>query len=183
MMREKEETYGRHQGKRNIREGESLVSGAKHLKTFSDRLSGYIAALEKNNIEFNESFIYEGNLSIESGKAAVDYFFNLPVIPDAVFAVEDFTALGVMKGLKERKINVPSAFGVIGFANESFGEHISPSLSSVDQQTVQMGKDAFGLLMDMINFKNGELEIGVKEKIILEPVLFFRESSAGKING
>jgi LacI family transcriptional regulator len=36
--------------------------------------------------------------------------------------------------LKEKKIKIPGEFGVIGFANENFGEHITPSLSTVDQQ-------------------------------------------------
>ena len=133
-------------------------------------------------MKVDKGLIYAGNISIESGKAAIEYFFNLKEVPDAVFAVEDFTALGVIKGLKERKIKIPAAFGVIGFANESFGEYITPALSSVDQQTVQMGKEAFSLLMEIIASKNGETKVAVKEKIVLEPVLFLRESSAGKIN-
>ena len=49
---------------------------------------------------------------------------------------------------------MPKDFGVIGFANETFGEPISPSLSSVDQQTVEIGKTAAGLLIKMINSSN-----------------------------
>ena len=45
-----------------------------------------------------------------------------------------------------------------------------------------MGKEAFSLLMEIIASKNGETKVAVKEKIVLEPVLFLRESSAGKIN-
>ena len=43
-----------------------------------------------------------------------------------------------MKELKERGIHIfPGDFGIIGFANELFGEHhITPALSTVDQQTV-----------------------------------------------
>jgi LacI family transcriptional regulator len=108
----------------------------------------------------------------------VEYFFGLEKNPDAVFAAEDFSALGVIKGLKERKVLMPKDFGVIGFANESFGEHISPSLSTVDQQTVEMGKKAFGLLVDIISGK-GVKESGKKfDNIILEPILYDRESTA-----
>ena len=158
------------------------VSGPQHLKGFRERLRGYTDALKHYKMKVDKGLIYAGNISIESGKAAIEYFFNLKEVPDAVFAVEDFTALGVIKGLKERKIKIPAAFGVIGFANESFGEYITPALSSVDQQTVQMGKEAFSLLMEIIASKNGETKVAVKEKIVLEPVLFLRESSAGKIN-
>ena len=156
------------------------VLGPQHIKGFQDRYNGYQDALKKHKIEINKQFIYQGDISIESGKAALDYFFKLTTIPDAVFAAEDYTALGIIKGLKERKINIPAEFGVIGFANESFGEHITPSLSTVDQQTVQMGKEALGLLMEIIAIKETKSEIAIKEKIVLEPILHFRESSAGK---
>ena len=77
-------------------------------------------------------------------------------------------------------MKIPADFGVIGFANENFGEHISPSLSSVDQQTVQMGKEALGLLMKLIEVKEGSMHGGLQEKIVLEPLMYLRESSAGK---
>jgi LacI family transcriptional regulator len=156
------------------------VSGPQHINGFRDRMKGFLDALKKHKIKFDENFIYDGNISIESGKAAVDYFFGLKNIPDAVFAVEDYTALGIVKGLKERKIKIPEEFGVIGFANENFGEHISPSLSTVDQQTVQMGKEALGLLMNLIDKKEQQHTGSLQEKIVLEPLMHFRESSAGR---
>lgn len=158
----------------------AYVLGPQHIKGFQDRFKGYKDALKENNLPIDKKLIYQGDISIESGKAAVDYFFKLKEIPDAVFAAEDYTALGIIKGLKEKKIKVPGEFGVIGFANENFGEHITPSLSTVDQQTVQMGKEAMRLLMDIIAKKEGKKDIALTEKIVLEPVFYFRDSSAGK---
>ena len=86
----------------------------------------------------------------------------------------------MIKSLKEHNINIPDEFGVIGFANESFDEFISPALSSVDQQTVQMGKEAFNLLMGIIQNKDGMTNVRENEKIVLEPILCYRESTAGK---
>lgn len=156
------------------------VSGPQHIKGFRDRLSGYKDALKAHKKKVEKDYIFQGNVSIESGKAAVEYFFSLETPPDAVFAVEDFTALGVIKSLKERKIKIPDEFGIIGFANENFDEHISPALSSVDQQTVQMGKDAFNLLMEIAKTKDGKNDVKERDKIVLEPVLCYRESSSGK---
>jgi len=154
------------------------ISGQQHLKIFKDRLEGYKAALIDHKIAIDDCLIYKGDVSIDAGKKAVDYFFDLPKPPDAIFAVEDFTALGVIKAAKEKQIIIPSELGVIGFANESFCEHITPSLSSIDQQTVQMGKEAFTLLLEMINDKHAE-QIK-KSKVVLEPLPYFRESSLKK---
>lgn len=63
---------------------------------------------------------------------------------------------------------------VIGFANEIFSEHISPSLSTINQQTVKMGEEAFALLL---NLMNGEVLEKLKTKVILDALPVFRESS------
>ena len=151
------------------------ISGQQHLKIFKDRLDGYKAALEEYGIKLEQELIFNGNVSINAGKEAMNYFLSLRVPPDAIFAVEDFTALGVIKSAKERKIKIPDDLGVIGFCNEAFCEHITPSLSSIDQQTVQMGKEAFSLLLELIN--DNEKKQIKKSKIVLEPLPFFREST------
>jgi LacI family transcriptional regulator len=64
---------------------------------------------------------------------------------------------------------------VMGFANESFDEHITPSLSSIDQQTKKMGEAAFKLLMDLI--ADPEAVDVLSKSIILPPNPVYRESS------
>ncbi|HVX52324.1 MAG TPA: LacI family DNA-binding transcriptional regulator [Chitinophagaceae bacterium] len=151
------------------------VSGQQHIPIFNQRLRGYMDALKANGMEAPDEYIFTGDISIECGKRAVDYYLALQEPPDACFAVEDYTALGVMKRLRELKKKIPQDFGVIGFANESFSEYMTPTLSSVDQQTVQMGKEAFKVLMNIINEK--EITADIKTKVVLEPVLYCRESS------
>lgn len=155
------------------------VLGQQHLTIFKDRLNGYRAALKHYGLQADAALEFQGDVSIEAGRAAISHFLQLPEPPDALFAVEDFTALGAIKELKQRGLRVPEDFGVIGFANESFGEHITPSLSSIDQQTVQMGKEAFKLLFEMMSQPDNPV---LKSKVILEPVPVFRESSQKKAN-
>jgi LacI family transcriptional regulator len=151
------------------------ISGPAHLKNFNDRIKGYNDALIEYGITPDGSLLYHGNVSIESGKEGTYHFLSMPDPPDAVFAAEDFTALGVMKVLKEKKIKIPEEFGVVGFANELFGEHISPTLSTVGQQTIQMGKSALNLLLEMI--ENKEQKVSTRRKIVLEPQFIWRSSS------
>ena len=70
-----------------------------------------MGALQANKIKTDPSLIYTGNISIESGKEGVRHFWSLPNPPDAIFATEDFTALGAMGELKERKIKIPGEVG------------------------------------------------------------------------
>lgn len=154
------------------------ISGPQHLKIFKERLDGYKTALKEKGIPFDARLVYKGDVSIEAGRNAIQYFLKLPTPPDAVFAVEDFTALGAIKELKLNNIKIPEDFGIIGFANENFGEHISPSLSTIDQQTVNMGKEAFRLMIKLIEEKRtGKKPV---QKKILEPIPIFRNSSLKK---
>ncbi len=154
------------------------IAGPTHLKNFAERIRGYKEALRDNQFFIDESHIYYGNVSIESGREGASYFLSMANPPDAIFATEDFTALGAMKELKEREIKIPEEFGIIGFANEQFGEHITPTLSSVDQQTIQMGKSALNLLIDLIGKREGMG--GSRQKVVLEPVLICRDSTDRK---
>ena len=163
------------QGYKNI----AHISGPQHLKNFNDRIEGYRDALRSGGMNIDPNLIYPGNISIETGKTGTEYFLSLSNPPDAIFAAEDFTALGAISKLKEKNISIPGQMGVIGFANELFGEHITPSLSTVDQQTIRMGKSALNLLVDIMEKKEKKRQ----QKIILDPLLIIRQSSlkAGSI--
>lgn len=150
------------------------ISGPQHIKAFSDRVKGYKDALIKNNLNIEDKLIFNGDISIEAGRKGVQYFYSLKHKPDAIFAVEDFTALGALKELKDLSVKVPAEFGVFGFCNDLFGEHITPSLSTIDQKTSQMGEEAFNLLYELIQ-KRGEKTNS--QKRVLTPSLIIRESS------
>lgn len=150
------------------------ISGPQQIKAFSERIRGYKTALNQYNINFEQNLIYSGDISIEAGRKGVQYFLGLEKKPDSIFAAEDFTALGALKELKEKGIKVPNQFGIIGFCNDLFGEHITPSLSTVDQKTVQMGEEAFNLIYELISKKGEKIN---QQKRILTPTLILRESS------
>ena len=151
------------------------ISGPQHIKTFKDRFLGYRKALSTYSYPFHTALVEHGDISIEAGINAAKKLLSLPNPPDAIFAVEDFTALGAIKVLKENGIKIPDEFGIVGFANELFGAHITPSLSTIDQQTIKMGKEAFKLLLSLINQK--ETTDRVKTAMVLEAIPVFRESS------
>lgn len=154
------------------------ITGSENIRIWNTRMKGYKKALSAYKIPFDPSLIYVGNITIESGKEAVKFFFEKENPPDAIFAVEDFTAMGAIKELKDRNIKIPQQVGIVGFANELFAEHISPALSSIDQQTVLMGEESIRLLLELIRQK--EVKKQTIRKIILEPIPVFRESSMKK---
>lgn len=153
------------------------IGGQQHVSNFNQRLRGYIDALNIHNIAVDDDLIAYGKVSIESGRECMKQLF--PKKPDALFAVEDYTALGAMQAIKQAGYIIPDDIAIVGFANETFGEYLTPSLSTVNQHTARMGEEAAGLFFDVLNKKR--FIKTPSTKLILEPELIVRESSI-KIN-
>ncbi|MFD1629549.1 LacI family DNA-binding transcriptional regulator [Pseudopedobacter beijingensis] len=156
-------------GYRNI----GFVTTSHQIKIFNDRYEGFKQALKDNNLSIAEENIVFGGLSIKDGRFGAGKLLRSTNLPDAIIAGDDFTALGVIKKLKENNL-VPPHIGVMGFANETFSAFITPSLSTIDQQANKMGAECAKMFLKMVKKKNPYDNI---EHIILEPVLVERQST------
>jgi LacI family transcriptional regulator len=150
------------------------IAGLQHIQIFRDRLKGYKDALQAYKMKFEETMVYYGKNSIESGDEGMKDLLRRNIKIDAVFCVEDFTALGAMQFLKEAQIKIPKEIGVIGFANESFGKYISPSLTTIDQQTINMGEEAAKLFLKLKDKKNIYNHL---VRTVLQPIIIERDST------
>ncbi|TCD11649.1 LacI family transcriptional regulator [Pedobacter frigidisoli] len=154
----------------------ALVTTVHQIKIFNDRLKGYKAALADNNLPINDDYIVFGGLSIKDGRFGAGKLMRMENKPDAILAGDDFTALGVIKKLKE--INeTPPEVGVIGFANESFSAYITPNLSTIDQHPAQMGTECAKMFLKMVGQENPYQDI---QHIVLDPTVVERQST-GKL--
>ncbi len=153
------------------------LAGLQHVQIFKDRFRGYRDALRANKMKYDESMVYYGKNSIESGGEGMLNLLSKHSKIDAIFCVEDFTALGAMQVLKEKGIKIPKQMGVIGFANESFGKYISPTLTTIDQQTINMGEEAAKLFIELIDREDIYAKL---ESVVLQPIIIERESSRKK---
>ena len=151
------------------------ITAIQEISIFKERLRGYIDALKHYNLPVDESLIIKGNFSLEFGKTVIDEAYQNGLNFDAVFALEDYTAMGVLQQLQERNISVPEQVGIIGFANEAFGSLVSPQLSTIDQQTILMGKEVAKLFLSLKKKEIAKEELA--EKIVLDPLLIVRASS------
>jgi len=72
------------------------LAGPQNLMTYFDRKNGYIEALRKNGIPYDESLVLINTLTSDEGVTAIQQLMDLPHPPDAVFCGNDTTALSVM---------------------------------------------------------------------------------------
>jgi len=153
------------------------VTETRNLPIFKDRLKGYTDALKDYGISIKEELILRGNLSLDFGRDCVRSLTERKINFDALFTLEDYTAMGGIQQLKAMNRRVSDDVGVIGFANEAFGSLVSPTLSTIDQQTNAMGEEVAKLFLSLL--KEGNFYDHAPKHIKLEPLLIARESSRG----
>jgi LacI family transcriptional regulator len=156
----------------------ALLEGPQNLDIFRQRKNGYLSALKKYNLPVIEELLVENTLTKELGAEATRKLLNLPEPPDAIFAsVSDFSALGVLEVATALGFKVPGQLGILGYSNEAFTELTSPSITTVDQFSVYMGKTVADLYFQ--EMENKDISV-VPKTISIKPKLIVRASTLKK---
>ncbi|MDP4182279.1 MAG: substrate-binding domain-containing protein, partial [Bacillota bacterium] len=126
--------------------------GWMELDDMRERFKGYKETLEEHNIALDPNLVYiTGNAIPKDGKEAVRYWLKNNIDFSAVFAANDGIAIGVIEALKEAGFRLPKDIAVIGYDNSSLAKNINPSLSSMNQNILEIGMGAAEALIDEIN--------------------------------
>jgi LacI family transcriptional regulator len=97
--------------------------------------------------------------------------------PDAVYVAGDYAALGALQVLNEKKIRVPEEIALVGFGNEPFSSMVTPSITSIEQHSEEIGKQAAYVFLEHI--KKDVVKQTLTKKI-LDVDLLVRDSSNKK---
>ncbi|MEG0833157.1 MAG: LacI family DNA-binding transcriptional regulator [Oscillospiraceae bacterium] len=153
----------------------AYVTGQPEVSTTQARVAGYLAAHKHYRIPFREELLVHGEYSYESGYAAVSDMLDRNVDFTALLCGCDTMAIGALTALKEHGKKVPEDIELIGFDNIQFSHIIEPSLTTVEQPVMELGREAAKMVLSLVNEE--ELETNTKR---LEPRMVFRESTAQK---
>ena len=99
---------------------------------------------------------------------------SLPSPPDAIFAINDPTAIEAIQIIKNKGLQIPKDIAIIGFSNDYASALIEPSLSSIAQPVEEIGKTATRMLIDQINREVCDWKAATK---VLKTELIIRKST------
>jgi len=149
-----------------------LLTGPLSISTYFDRMTGYIDALRSRRFDYNELYVQECPVSLDGGYNAIDGIFEKGIQVKSIFASNDLIALGALKALLKRGINVPGEISLVGYDDIPTSSIVTPSLTTVEQPKYLMGEKAAQLLLEQIADKEVE-----DRHIVLEPRLIIRETA------
>lgn len=150
------------------------IGGYKRTRIYNNRIRGYIDALKKHELPLDDELLIESSLTIKEGRAMMHQLLKLKHRPDAVYVAGDYAALGALQVLNEEGINIPEDIALVGFGDEPFTAMVTPTISSINQHSAEIGKQAAKTFL--AHAKKSVIKQSLN-KIILDAELVVRGSS------
>ncbi|MDJ0356817.1 substrate-binding domain-containing protein [Paenarthrobacter sp. PH39-S1] len=150
----------------------AIIAGESYASTAVDRTSGFVTRWKELGGTIPDSAVVWSRFDTAGGREAAEAILqNRGLLPTAVFAVNDFAAIGAMGALRSHGLQVGRDVAVVGFNDTSLAAELPVPLSSVHSPMLDIGKTAVNMLQRILK---GESVTSTR----LAPSLFVRESSA-----
>lgn len=161
----------------------AMIKGPARSPLTRDRVAGYRDALQSAGVAFDDTLLYPGNFTLQSGHQATAELLQRSDRPTAIFCENDEMAIGAIQCLKQHGLRVPEDISVAGFDDISFAAFSDPPLTTIAQPAEEFGRTAVNLLIDVL-----EQKLTLLPKVILPFELIVRGSTgpvkaSGSANG
>jgi LacI family transcriptional regulator len=144
------------------------------------RLNGYLKTLAKYKMKPLSGYVSAQRMvdvhSSDSGAELMKDLLRLKPLPDGVFSFNDPMAIGAIETILNAGLRVPEDIAIIGSGNLYYDTKLSIPLSSIDQQTEQIGERTARLIFSILESKTRPRN----KTVILQPQLIVRASTDRK---
>ncbi len=151
----------------------AMLSGPQGVSTAEDRVAGFRRALAEAGVDAAAAPVYYGKFSLESGYALTVQALSETPRPSALFAGNNFIAIGALRALRDAGLRVPEDLALVGFDDLPTDLVVDPFLTVAAQPAYEMGRQATELLLARLS---GEAPAAYQE-IVLPTAIVVRESS------
>jgi LacI family transcriptional regulator len=150
----------------------AFLGGTDGTSTGRIRHRAFIENVRRHGLTADASLILSGSGSRVTGLEGIDQLMSLSEPPTAVVCYNDPVAFGAMHGLQRRGLQPGADVSIIGSDDVNDASMWVPSLTTIHNQHIEMGRIAAELLMRRISDP-----MLAPQRIILEPRLIVREST------
>ncbi|MDQ0117954.1 LacI family transcriptional regulator [Pseudarthrobacter defluvii] len=152
----------------------AVIAGEPYASTAVDRTAGFLDRWRSLGGTISDDDVVWSKFDTAGGREAGDKILaSGKPRPTAIFAVNDFAAIGAMGALRSHGLTVGQDVAVVGYNDTSLAAELPIPLTSVHSPMADIGRTAVQLIQAVLR---GEKP----EPVQLEPTLFIRESSATK---
>lgn len=150
-----------------------MIGGPADNSDARERKEAFFQVMKEHGLAIHEGLYEAGNLTRNSQEAFARLLNHNPDL-EAVFCINDDTALGLYEELKRRKLQIGRDVHVFGYDNIQAAAKASPPLSSVRADPAELGEAALELVLRKMQGEN------VQSKVL--PTKFVRRDSIGNLD-
>jgi LacI family transcriptional regulator len=151
----------------------AMIMGPKGNVDAEERRLGYRDALKQAGREPNPGLEFPGDFTESSGFQAGTVILRHSPHPTAVFAANDYMALGFMSALGQAGIRIPEDIALAGFDDIEISRYLNPPLTTAHVDAHQLGARAVRLLISNLRMADS----AVPSHEVLPATLVVRSSS------
>jgi LacI family transcriptional regulator len=152
-----------------------LITTIDYVSVGKLRTEGYLQALMNNEIRVNHELILKIE-DIDNCSEAIEKFVAEKDL-DGVFAVNELFAVTTIKSANLIGKKVPNDISVVGFTDGIISNYSTPSITTVSQNGIAMGRKAAKLLIDRLENETEDEEDEFYTTEIIETHLVERDST------
>lgn len=120
-----------------------------NMQIGKNRFNGYKDAIYRNGLSLDESLVKMCDTRADA-EVVVPQMLTMDNPPDAFFAVNDDTAIGILYVVKHAGYKVPDDFSICGFTNGERAVACDPQLTTVEQRGYDVGREAVDILTGIV---------------------------------
>lgn len=128
----------------------AYIHGADSAVT-QGRLSSFYKTAEELGLEVPDEYVKEAAYrDTKATYARTQELLDLPNMPTCILYPDDFASFGGINAIKERGLGIPGDISVAGYDGIRIGRHLEPQLTTLWQDTEQLGAKAAENLINLI---------------------------------
>lgn len=135
-----------HLAQKHERKRIAFIRGPVASAEANTRFDAYRKALIEAGLDFDPKLVAQGDFLKSSGASAVSTLLDERRLArgaiDAIVAANDYMALGALRELVRRQIEVPDEIAVVGFDDVESARFVRPALTTTSQPTELLGRRA-----------------------------------------
>ena len=156
-----------------------IIAGALNISTAAERTEGAKKLLADYGLKLDPDLLIECNFSKELAYHATKKFLSMEKPPTAIFAENDYMALGTREAILDVGLKIPENVALVGFDDIVTMGIKGVEITTVSQKKYEMGSLAVKILIDKIENPN----LKMLNQIVLEPELIIRNSCGHRLYG
>ena len=128
----------------------SFIQGEKGAVS-RERLAGFYKACAELGIRVPVEYVREGHFHDPAGCTAfIRELLQMDEKPTCVLCPDDYSCLGALWLLESQGLRVPADISLVGYDGIRMSQMMTPRLTTYCQDTVQIAKEVFALIIDAI---------------------------------